>query len=75
MENELLYGIEHEVDEKVLDVDFTISIGKSKIEKEGRTGFTLVGFGKGFHKAIEGVGDLEKDYRIKAEVINQEGGE
>lgn len=50
LENELLYNYEHEVDEKVLDKDFVLPIGKAKIEKEG-TDFTIVSYGKGLQKA------------------------
>ena len=35
LENELLYCAEHETDEKVLDPDFLVPIGKAKIEKRG----------------------------------------
>lgn len=35
LENELLYGEAFPVDDKVLDKDFTIPIGKSKVRGEG----------------------------------------
>jgi pyruvate dehydrogenase E1 component beta subunit len=33
LENEMMYGVTFDADEKVLDKDFVIPIGKAKIEK------------------------------------------
>ena len=45
LENELLYGNSYPVDDKILDFDFTVPIGKAKVMREG-TDVTLVAFSK-----------------------------
>lgn len=35
LENEMMYGIEFDVDPKIMDKDFLIPIGKAKIERAG----------------------------------------
>jgi pyruvate dehydrogenase E1 component beta subunit len=45
LENEMMYGVTFDADEKVLDKDFLIPIGKAKIEKEG-TDVTITAFAK-----------------------------
>lgn len=45
LENELLYGVSFPVDQRVLDPDFTLPIGKAKIQREGKD-VTLVAFSK-----------------------------
>ena len=35
MENELLYGVSFDTDEKVFDKDFLLPIGKAKIQRQG----------------------------------------
>ena len=69
LENELLYGVEHETDEKVLDPDFLVPIGKAKIEKEG-TDLSIIGYGKALLKAMEAVRVLESEHGVHAEVLN-----
>ena len=36
LENELMYGVAFEVDDKVLQNDFVLPIGKAKIQRPGR---------------------------------------
>ena len=35
LENEMMYGVEFDVDAKIMDKDFLIPIGKCKIERAG----------------------------------------
>lgn len=35
MENELMYGVSFDTDEKVFDKDFVLPIGKAKIQRQG----------------------------------------
>ena len=41
LENEIMYGRSFEVDDKVMDSDFVLPIGKAKIEKEGKFCFCI----------------------------------
>ena len=68
LENEMLYGEAFPVDDAVLDKDFTIPIGKAKIQKKG-TDVTVVAFGKMVAYALKAAEILEKD-GISVEVIN-----
>ena len=45
LENEILYGERFDVEEGVLDPDFTLPLHKAKIMREG-TDVTLIAFGK-----------------------------
>ena len=45
LENELLYGASFPVRPEVLDADFTLPIGKAKVQQEG-SDVTLVTFSK-----------------------------
>jgi pyruvate dehydrogenase E1 component beta subunit len=68
LENEILYGETFQVEDKVLDKDFVLPIGKAKVMREGKD-LTLIAFGKlvGYNlKAAEIL--AEED--IDAEVIN-----
>ena len=68
LENELLYGNSYPVDEKILDVDFTLPIGKAKIMREG-TDVTLVAFSKMVGYSLEAA-EILAEKGISAEVIN-----
>lgn len=68
LENEILYGATYHVDEKVLDKDFVLPIGKCKVQREG-TDVTLVGFGRCVEHNLKAAAELEKA-GISAEVIN-----
>lgn len=52
LENEMLYGLEFPIGPEVLDKDFTLPIGKAKVEREG-TDVTIVSYSRGVHKALE----------------------
>jgi len=68
LENELMYGTSFDVDEKVLDSEFILPIGKAKIMKEG-TDITLVAHSIGVGFATDAAEALAKE-GISAEVIN-----
>ena len=68
LENEPLYGTSFEVDDKVLDKDFILPIGKAKIERQGKD-CTIVTFSKMVSYSLEAAKELEKE-GISVEVIN-----
>lgn len=68
LENEIMYGRVFDVDEKVLDPDYLVPIGKAKIEREG-TDVTIVAHSLGVQKAMEGAAELEKE-GISCEIVN-----
>ena len=69
MENEIAYGETFKVSEEFSSPDFILPIGKAKIEKEG-TDLTIVGHSRALKFAVEAAEILEKDFGIKAEVLN-----
>lgn len=52
LESEILYNINYEVTDTVMDKDFTIPIGKAKILKEG-SDVTIVGYQNGLRFCME----------------------
>lgn len=68
LENELMYQTKFEVDDHVLDLDFTLPIGKAKVMREG-TDVTLVAHSKPVGACLEAAEILAKE-GISAEVIN-----
>ncbi|MEM6913747.1 MAG: pyruvate dehydrogenase complex E1 component subunit beta [Pseudomonadota bacterium] len=65
LEHEMLYGDKMDVP----DVDdFTLPIGKAKVVRPGQD-VTIVSYGQGMKRALEGAGQLEQD-GIDAEVID-----
>lgn len=68
LENEILYGEAFPVDDKVLDKDFTVPIGKAKVMKQG-SDISLIGFGKMVGYCLKAAEILERE-GIDAEVIN-----
>ncbi|KNC51251.1 pyruvate dehydrogenase E1 component subunit beta [Thecamonas trahens ATCC 50062] len=68
LENEILYGESFEVDDAVLDKDFTLPIGKADVVVEG-SDVTLVSFGKCVGYCVKAAEQLAAD-GISAEVIN-----
>ena len=57
-----------QVSPEVLDKDFTLPIGKAKVEKAG-TDVTLVSYSRGVHTCLEAAKELEAA-GVSAEVIN-----
>lgn len=68
LENELLYGTPFPVDEKILDKDFVLPLGKAKIMREGKD-VSIVSFSRMVGVSLEAAKLLEKE-GISAEVIN-----
>ncbi|WWD20440.1 hypothetical protein CI109_104916 [Kwoniella shandongensis] len=69
LENELLYGVSFPITKEELSEDFTLPIGKAKVEKEG-SDVTIVTHSKMVTHALEAAEILEKETGIKVEVIN-----
>ena len=69
LENEIAYGESFEISEEALSPDFVLPIGKAKIEKEG-TDLTLVSHSRSVKFCMEAAETLEKEYGVKAEVLN-----
>lgn len=59
LENELMYGVEFEVDEKILDKEFTIEIGKAKIARAG-TDVTITAYSRMVGIAEQAAEELQK---------------
>lgn len=68
LENELLYGVPYPVDDKVLDKDFVLPIGKAKIQRPGKD-VTIVAHSKAVETALLAAAELAKK-GVEAEVIN-----
>ena len=69
LENEMMYGVEFEVNEKVMDKDFLITIGKAKIERPG-TDVTITAHAKMVGHSLAAAEILKRDHGVDAEVIN-----
>ena len=69
LENEMLYGVSFPISQAALSEDFTLEIGKAKVEREG-SDITLVAHSKMVTHALEAAEILEKEEGVKAEVIN-----
>jgi len=68
LECELMYGVEFEVPDSVMDKDFLVPIGKAKIMREG-TDITIVSHSKCVGLCVRAAEQLAKE-GINAEVIN-----
>jgi pyruvate dehydrogenase E1 component beta subunit len=69
LENELLYGVSFPTEEQVLDKDFTLPIGKAKVEKTG-SDITLIAHSRSVGLCLEAAQELAESNSINAEVIN-----
>jgi pyruvate dehydrogenase E1 component beta subunit len=69
LENEMMYGVEMEVDPKIMDKDFLIPIGKAKIERAG-TDCTITAHAKMVGHSLQAAEILQRDHNISVEVIN-----
>ena len=69
LENEVMYGASFEVSDAALDKDFTIPVGKAKIEREG-TDITITCFARMVGVSMEAAKILQEQHGINAEVIN-----
>merc|ERR1711976_910112 len=68
LENELMYGTPFEMSDEALSEDFTIPLGKAKIEREGKH-ITLVAHSKPVGLCLEAAKELE-GMGVECEVIN-----
>lgn len=68
LENELMYGQEFEVDEKIMDKNWTQPIGKAKIMREGKD-VTIVAYAKMVGLSLKAAEELQQK-GISVEVIN-----
>ena len=64
-----MYGVEFDVDPKIMDKDFVVPIGKAKIERAG-TDVTITAHAKMVGFALQAAEVLQRDHNISAEVIN-----
>ena len=69
LENEMMYGVEFDVDPKIMDKDFLIPIGKAKIERPG-TDVTITAHAKMVGHSLQAAEVLQRDHNISVEVIN-----
>jgi pyruvate dehydrogenase E1 component beta subunit len=68
LENEIMYGKSFARDEKVMDTDFLLPIGKAKIEREGKD-VSIITFSRMVGESLEVAAQLEKE-GISVEVVN-----
>ena len=69
LENEMMYGVEFDVDSKIMDKDYLIPIGKAKIERPG-TDVTITAHAKMVGHSLQAAEILQRDHNISVEVIN-----
>ena len=69
LESEMMYGVDFEVNDEVMDMDFVIEIGHAKIERVG-TDCTITAHAKMVGHSLKAAEILEKDHDISCEVIN-----
>ena len=65
----MMYGVEFDVDPKVMDKDFVLPIGKAKIERQG-TDVTITAHAKMVGRSLEAAELLQRDHGVSVEVIN-----
>ena len=64
-----MYGVSFDVNDKIMDKDFLLPIGKAKIEKEGKD-VTITAFSKMVGYSLDAAKILKEKHNIDAEVIN-----
>lgn len=69
LENEILYGREFEVEDKVMKEDFVLEIGKAHVEREGQH-VTIVAHSLSVELALKAADRLAAEKGIDCEVIN-----
>jgi len=69
LENEMMYGVSFEVDDRIMDKDFVLPIGKAKVMREG-TDITLTAHAKMVHVCLQAADELKEKHGISCEVIN-----
>jgi pyruvate dehydrogenase E1 component beta subunit len=68
LESEIMYSVTFPKEDRIMDKDFLIPIGKAKVEREG-TDVTIVTFSRQVGECLEVAKELEKE-GISVEVIN-----
>jgi pyruvate dehydrogenase E1 component beta subunit len=68
LENEMLYGVSFPMSAEAMSDNFTLPIGKAKVEREG-SDVTIVAHSKMVTHSLEAAEELAKE-GVKAEVIN-----
>ncbi len=68
LENEIMYGKQFPREERIMDKDFVLPIGKAKVEKEGKD-VSIITFSKMVGESLEVANQLEKE-GISVEVVN-----
>lgn len=68
LENEMMYGVSFPMSDAALSDDFTLPIGKAKVERAG-TDVTIVAHSKMVTHSLEAAEELAKE-GVQAEVIN-----
>ena len=69
LENEMMYNIEFDLTPEELDVNFTLPIGKAKIEREG-SDVTITAHAKMVGFSLQAAEILKKEHDIDVEVVN-----
>ena len=69
LENEMMYGVEFDVEDRIMDKDFLIEIGKAKIERPG-TDVTITAHAKMVGHCLQAAEILQRDYNVSCEVVN-----
>jgi len=65
----MMYGIEFDMSDEVMDKDFLIPIGKAKIERAG-TDVTITAHAKMVGHSLKAAEILQRDHNISVEVVN-----
>lgn len=69
LENEMMYGVEFDVEDRIMDKDFLIEIGKAKIERPG-TDVTITAHAKMVGHSLQAAEILQRDHNVSCEVVN-----
>ena len=69
LENEMMYGVEFDVEDFFMDKDFLIEIGKAKIERAG-TDVTITAHSKMVGHSLQAAEILQRDHNVSCEVVN-----
>jgi len=65
----MMYGVEFDLSDEVMDPDFLVTIGKAKIERPG-SDVTITAHAKMVGYSLEAAEVLQKEHGISCEVIN-----
>ena len=68
LENEIMYGKEFPYDQRIMDKEFLLPLGKAKVEREGKD-VSIITFSRQVGESLQVAADLEKE-GISVEVVN-----